>query len=143
MRLEYKMRSTITILLISKILLANELDIKDISSQLNSLSKQFEKSTLPKIDYDPFHTDKKSTHNKKIKKEQTKKASKKKKESLVSIFVGSAMIGSKWYRVGDNYKGYTIAKIDKTEVYLQRKGIIKILKFKKPKQVLIIKEQKR
>ncbi len=132
------MKSIFAIILISSVLFGDVL-----IQRLDRLIKNKRTKSIVVLKYDPFFT------KKEIQKAYFKDAVAKKKVlvpvkkrlELVSILGKKAFVGNRWVGKNDTIDGYKVKKVSNNRLILVKKGKLLILRFKKSKEILKVKEK--
>lgn len=132
------MKQFILLLLISMILLAQDLD-----SKLSELIVYKNSNHDIVLDYNPFINDNTMKTLMHDGNNNTGSSEGKKEMKLVSILNQKAFIGGKWYGVGEMIEGKKIIKINPNTVELKQGSQITILAFEASKDLLKIKDSKK
>ncbi len=112
----------------------------DLSQRLQYLIQDKKVKTVTILKYDPFYT---KQIEKQLRKYNlpTPKKRKKRALKLVSILGNRAFIDGTWFGDGDKVDGYKIKKVLQNRVILSRQSKIKILRFKKNRNILNVREK--
>jgi len=130
------MRYILLLALILPIVFAATLDMR-----IKNLIKSKKDTTITILKYDPFFIRKeiKDTHTGIV--SHTPRHQAKKRLRLLTILNQKAFIDDRWVQKGDTLFGYSVKKIFQDRVLLEKRGKRVILKFKKDKNILDIREK--
>ncbi len=131
------MRYIFLLVLMLSTVFATTLDIR-----IKNLIKSKKDTTVTILKYNPFVT------HKEVKNAQTNilhtpQAKVKKRLRLVTILNKKAFVDGRWVEKGDTIFDYSVKKISKDRVLLEKRGKIVILKFKKDRNILDIRDKQR
>ncbi len=117
-------------------LLSENIDVKTILKDMESLEKEKRSFSKIVINYDPFFPTKKDKKKRTVYKKQQKKSYK-----LKAILNKKAFINDRWFKLGERVGEYKIIKITSTKVVLEKGRKRKVLNFSS-KSLLKIKDNK-
>ncbi len=129
------MRYIFLLVLILPIVFAATLDMR-----IKSLIKNKKDTTITILKYNPFVVPKK-VKNAQANIAHIPQQKAKKRLRLVTILNKKAFVDGRWVEKGDTIFGYSVKNISQDRVLLEKKGKIVVLKFKKDKNILDIRDK--
>ncbi len=130
------MRYILIFVLMLTVLLAQD----NLSIRLDKLIQEKSVKKVAMVKYDPFLI-KKEIKTEVKKANISKKKTQKKELMLISIFGDRAFIDGSWVKKNDHIRGYKVVEIKKKSILLSRNHKILVLKFKKSKEILKVREK--